>query len=73
MKINKKINRRKMKKKIDTKLNRKEKQTKTKKTNAQILYNPRHLVQAALHDLVVARDEGGREAMTEGNEAVSFS
>jgi hypothetical protein len=30
---------------------------------------PRHLVQAALHNLVVVRDEGGRESMTEGDEA----
>jgi hypothetical protein len=68
--IDKKINRRKMKRtETDTKLSRKEKHTNTKKTNAQILYNPRHLVQATLHDLVVARDEGGREAMTEADEA----
>jgi hypothetical protein len=44
-------------------MNRKEKQT-----NAQMLYNPRHLVQAALQDVVAARDQGGRETMTEGDE-----
>ncbi len=53
-----------MKRKNRHNVNRKEKQT-----NEQILYNPRHIVQAALHDVVVACDEGGREVMTEGDEA----